>query len=108
MLKPPPEPPIDSCGCAMAARFVALGLIASIAWYGWHRVALHLTLGNLLLRVFLWSLAAGVAGKIIGLLVFKFAKPATRQKRTIAVHSGRNPESTYISRAAGPGLSGPG
>lgn len=58
----------DSCGCAMGARFLAVGLVASILWYVWHFPSSNLSFWAVLLRVLVWSFVAASAGKIVGLI----------------------------------------
>jgi len=62
---------IDSCGCAMSARFMAAGLALSAAWYGWHLLVGEVSLGGLLMRVLIVTFAAAAAGKIIGILRYR-------------------------------------
>jgi hypothetical protein len=61
----------DSCGCAMGAKFLGVGLAASLAWYGWHWHTYDLSLWNVSWRVVLTSFAAAAVGKIIGILAFR-------------------------------------
>jgi hypothetical protein len=61
----------DSCGCAMGARFLAAALVGSIVWYAWRRHGLMLSVWVIVLRVLLWCVVASVAGKIVGILVFR-------------------------------------
>jgi len=69
----------DSCGCAMSARFLAVALLAAIAWYAWHWRSLSLSVWALALRTLLWMFFAGTVGKVIGILVFR-----TRARRRSA------------------------
>lgn len=68
----------DSCGCAMGARFLAVGLIASIAWYGWHWLAHGLTIWAFAVRVLLWSFVAACAGKLAGLALYSWRRRRPR------------------------------
>ena len=61
----------DSCGCAMGAKFLGLGLVASIAWYGWHWHASDLSLWSMALRATLTSFAFAAVGKVVGMIAFK-------------------------------------
>lgn len=61
----------DSCGCAMGARFLAVALILSTAWYAWHWNASALSIWSVLLRVLIWSVVAAFVGKIVGILSFR-------------------------------------
>ena len=54
----------DRCGCAMGAKFLAAGLVVSLAWYGWQWHAQALALKTVCWRVVLVSFAAAVAGKL--------------------------------------------
>lgn len=69
----------DSCGCIMGARFLAVALLFASAWYAWHWHSLMLSIWSILLRIMAWSFLAAVAGKIIGILVFRarLAKSST-------------------------------
>jgi hypothetical protein len=69
----------DSCGCAMGARFLAVALVFASAWYAWHWHSSVLSVWAILLRALLWSSLAAVAGKIVGILVFRARrrKPST-------------------------------
>lgn len=58
----------DICGCAMGARFLAVALIGSMAWYGWHWRSSGLSVGGGLLRVMIVSFIAATAGKIVGII----------------------------------------
>jgi hypothetical protein len=55
----------------MAARFVLLALPVAAAWYGWHWQAVELSVWGVLLRVVLFALAAGIAGKLVGMLAYR-------------------------------------
>jgi len=61
----------DSCGCAMGAKFLGIGLIFSIAWYGWHWHSAALSVGSVCWRVALAACTAAAVGKTIGILVFR-------------------------------------
>ncbi len=62
---------VDSCGCKMGAAFVGVGLFASTVWYGWQWHLSTLPIRAMVLRVVTWSVAAGFAGKIMGILIFR-------------------------------------
>jgi hypothetical protein len=62
---------VDSCGCRMGSGFVAVGLVASTLWYGWQWHLSMLPLRAMVLRVITWSVAAGFAGKMVGILIFR-------------------------------------
>jgi hypothetical protein len=66
----------DSCGCAMSARFVAVALIASAAWYAWHWHSATPSIGGAVLRVLAWAFVAAGVGKILGIVQFR-----TRSRR---------------------------
>jgi hypothetical protein len=61
----------DSCGCAMGARFLALALIVSSAWYAWHGHMSMLSIWAIFLRILAWSFVAAMAGKVVGILFFR-------------------------------------
>jgi hypothetical protein len=61
----------DSCGCAMGARFLAVALIVSGAWYAWQGHASMLSTGAIALRILGWSFLAALVGKVVGILVFR-------------------------------------
>jgi hypothetical protein len=60
----------DSCGCALAAKFLAIGLIVSIIWYTWPGNLSGLSIGAVSLRILMWSFLAGCVGKAAGILRF--------------------------------------
>jgi hypothetical protein len=70
----------DSCGCSMGARFLTVGLIASIAWYGWHWLAHGLTIWAFAVRVLLWSFVAACAGKVVGIALYSWRHRRLRLK----------------------------
>jgi hypothetical protein len=53
----------------MGAWFVAVALVASVLWYGWHWRFMSLSAGAVALRIFVWSVLAGFAGKLVGVLL---------------------------------------
>jgi hypothetical protein len=55
----------------MGARFLALALIVSSAWYAWHGHASMLSMWAIFLRVLAWSFVAAMAGKVVGILLFR-------------------------------------
>jgi hypothetical protein len=61
----------DSCGCAMGARFLAVALVFSSAWYAWQWHFSMLSIWAILLRVMGWSFLAAMAGKVVGILVIR-------------------------------------
>jgi hypothetical protein len=65
------RPNADSCGCALAAVFLAVGFVGSGAWYGWQWASAAMSLGGGMWRVLLASFAAAIIGKIIGLARFR-------------------------------------
>jgi hypothetical protein len=58
----------DRCGCKMGAVFVAIALIASVLWYAWQCHSSRMSIPSAFLRIMMWSLLAGCAGKIVGIL----------------------------------------
>jgi hypothetical protein len=64
----------DSCGCAMGAWFVAVALVTSVLWYAWHWRLMSLSAGAVALRIFIWSVLAGFAGKVVGVLLYRHIK----------------------------------
>ncbi len=61
----------DGCGCEMGARFLAVALIVSAIWYLWQGHASMLSIGAIALRILGWSFLAALAGKVVGILVFR-------------------------------------
>ena len=70
----------DSCGCAMGAKFLAAGLIASVGWYGWQWHTHALAFGAACWRVIVISFAAAVAGKFVGIARFRMRNAGARAK----------------------------
>jgi hypothetical protein len=62
----------------MGARFLAIGLIVSVAWYAWHRCGL--SIGAVSLRILLWSFLAACAGKTVGIVRFSWRQRTLRLK----------------------------
>ncbi len=62
---------LDSCGCKMGTAFVGVGLLVSTVWYGWQWHLSTLPFRTMVLRVITWSVAAGFAGKMVGILIFR-------------------------------------
>jgi hypothetical protein len=56
----------------MGARFLAAALAASTLWYAWHWHASKLSIRAISLRVIFWSFLAAGAGKIAGIIAFRF------------------------------------
>jgi hypothetical protein len=71
----------DSCGCAMGARFLGVGLLSSIAWYGWHWQSSELSFWGVSWRIMLISFVAAAAGKILGMIVFRMGIRADPRSR---------------------------
>jgi hypothetical protein len=61
----------DSCGCVTGARFLAVALVLSTAWYGWHWAAAGLSIWGALLRILVWSFLGATLGKIVGVVSFQ-------------------------------------
>ena len=74
----------DSCGCSMGAKFLAVGLILAILWYGWHGRGLGLSVGGIAARILLWSFLAACVGKTFGM-----AQYALRRRR-LRLRTGRS------------------
>jgi ABC-type branched-subunit amino acid transport system permease subunit len=68
----------DACGCAMSARFLGVGLVGGFGWYLWHWPAW--SFWSALWCVLLAGFAAALAGKIVGIMVFKFRHDLKKQK----------------------------
>jgi hypothetical protein len=62
---------VDSCGCAMGARFVAIALVSAAGWYAWHWHSSAISIWAIALRVMVWLFLAAAVGKIVGILIFK-------------------------------------
>lgn len=71
----------DSCGCAMGAKFLAAGLILSILWYAWLGHASGLSIGGIVLRIFLWCFLAAGAGKLVGLVGYSLRQQRLRLRK---------------------------
>lgn len=68
----------DSCGCAMGAKFMAAGLLASAPWYGWQFHSGEASLGGAVVRVFAVTFVAMGVGKIFGILRHRWRGNAAR------------------------------
>jgi len=62
----------------MGARFLAIGLIGSVLWYGWHWRFSTLSVLRVSLRIVLFSFLAAVAGKIVGIIAFNLGSTRSR------------------------------
>jgi hypothetical protein len=65
------RPELDSCGCAMGARFIAVAAILATAWYLWHWAASDLSLGAAIGWILGWTFVAGGLGKTTGILLWR-------------------------------------
>jgi hypothetical protein len=61
----------DSCGCAMGARFLALGLITSSTWFLFHWSSSIHSGWSVLGRIFLVTFCAALVGKVVGIIRYK-------------------------------------
>jgi hypothetical protein len=68
----------------MGTKFLAAGLMASVAWYGWQWHTQMLAAKTVCWRVVLVSFAAAVAGKFIGIARFRMRNNAPATERTRA------------------------
>lgn len=57
----------DRCGCAMGALFMVAGLLAASVYYGWQFRANGLAFSSVAIRVFVATLVAASAGKVVGI-----------------------------------------
>jgi hypothetical protein len=55
----------------MGARFLAVALVAAIAWDAWHWHSLSLSPQAMALRTLIWLFVAATIGKGIGILLFR-------------------------------------
>ncbi len=62
----------DSCGCAMSARFLVVGLVAALAWYAWRWYETGSSVWSYAWHVLAWSFGAAMVGKILGILSFRY------------------------------------
>jgi hypothetical protein len=62
----------DRCGCAMGALFMVAGLIAASVYYGWQFRANGLPLSSAAIRVFVATLVAASAGKVVGISRYRW------------------------------------
>jgi len=86
---------IDSCGCAMSARFMAAGLALSVAWYALQFVAGAVSLGGMLARVLIVTFAAAAAGKIIGILRYRHRHRRSARRAPIVATTPAVPAQTW-------------
>lgn len=70
----------DSCGCAMAAKFLTAALVLSVLWYAWPGHSSGLSVGGMLLRILLWSFLAACVGKLVGLARYSLRQRKLRLK----------------------------
>lgn len=70
----------DSCGCALAAKFLAIGLIVSVTWYALPGNLYGLSIGSASLRILMWSFLAACVGKAVGILRFAMRQRKLRFK----------------------------
>ena len=78
----------DSCGCAMGARFMAVGLLSSAAWYVWQWQSAGLSLWSISWRIMLISFAAAAAGKIVGMIAFRITNGARPRSQAPVLQRG--------------------
>lgn len=62
----------DRCGCAMGAKFMAVGLLIALSYYGKQYIDNELSVLSLLLKVFIIAFFAAGMGKIFGILVYRY------------------------------------
>jgi hypothetical protein len=62
---------LDRCGCAMGARFMGVALLLSAAFYGWPWRSPGLAVLSITWHVLLVSFVAAIAGKIVGILLYR-------------------------------------
>jgi hypothetical protein len=62
---------LDRCGCAMGARFMTVGLLVSAAFYGWPWRSPGLAVLSITWRVLAVTFIAAIAGKIVGILLYR-------------------------------------
>jgi|ERR1700722_2984941 hypothetical protein len=70
----------DSCGCALATKFLGIGLSGSVIWYAWPENRFGLTIGAVFLHILLWSFLAACLGKAVGMLRFSVRHQGPRLK----------------------------
>jgi hypothetical protein len=76
----------DSCGCAMSARFLLVGLVAALAWYAWRWYETGSSAWSYTWHVLAWSFGAAMVGKILGILSFRYR---SRRGSVVATRSHR-------------------
>jgi hypothetical protein len=69
----------DSCGCAMGAKFMGLGLLASSAWCGWQLYAGGISLGGAIVSVLAVTFVATGVGKTFGIVRHRWQKGVPRK-----------------------------
>jgi hypothetical protein len=67
----------------MGAKFLAVGLVLSILWYAWPGHGSGLSVGGILLRIFLWCFVAAGAGKLVGLAGYSLRQQRLRLKKSM-------------------------
>jgi hypothetical protein len=70
----------DSCGCVMATKFLAAGLVLAVLWYASLGHGSGISAGGILLRILLWSFLAACAGKLVGLARYSLRQQSLRSK----------------------------
>jgi hypothetical protein len=70
----------DHCGCAMGAKFMAVGMLLASVYYGRLCCDSELSVWVMLLKVFVSALIATGAGKMLGILLYRHQA----RKRVIA------------------------
>jgi len=63
---------VDSCGCAMGARFLGVTLIASIVWFAlhWHKYSL----ARVGIRILIFAFVGAALGKLVGIAVYRLRR----------------------------------
>lgn len=67
---------VDSCGCAMGARFLGGTLVASIVWFAlhWHKYSL----ARAGIRILIFAFAGAALGKLVGMAVYRLRRRRLR------------------------------
>jgi hypothetical protein len=95
----------DSCGCAMGAKFMIFGLLASAAWYGWQFHAGEVSLRGAVVHVIAVTFAAAGAGKVFGILWHRWDRRTPQTRMVLRQPSLLpTPQATSISKSPQEGV----
>jgi hypothetical protein len=64
----------DSCGCAMGARFMGVGFLASAVFYGWRFYENETSFSTLIIRTLIITFISAGLGKLTGISIHHLKK----------------------------------